>query len=247
MFMKSAKTATTAVAALVAAVLVSACGGGGGGGIDYGYGAWYDVYGNQCGYSPGPGCNFYSNGLKIIDIEDPYYSPFNLGYDALWKYTDSYGFTKYYDGWAWLSTTGILYDAYGNALNETDSQGRDFSADVATKEKNVVTSAGEYFAAKYHLETQEGIRVARLMNEYAEIGKSRARTDADLADFSQRLYGVDFNKVKGALAEAMKGGDKSKDALNEVIGEAADNWKTSPETMKEILKTWYGKQAAGIL
>ncbi len=243
MFKKSVKTASAAVAALVAAVLVSGCGGGGSISIDYGYGAWYDVYGNQCGYSPGPGCNFYANGLKIIDIEDPYYSPYNLGYDALWQYVDSYGFTQYYSGWAWLSPSGILYDAYGNALNETDSQGRDFAGDVATKEKNVIASAGDYFAKKYALDAATGLRVAKVLNDWATIGKDRARTEADIADFTKRLYGVDFNKVKGALAEAMKGNNG---AMDGVVNEAATSWGTSPETMKEILKSWYGKQAPGV-
>lgn len=242
------KSMTSVMAALSAAVLVSACGGGGGGGgggtPDPGYGAWYDVYGYKCGYSPSPGCNFYKNGLKIIDTEDPYFSSYYaLEYDT-WYYLDSYGRASTYTGWAWQSNNGIIYDDWGDALNDADGKGRDFAADVAQQEKNVVKSAGEFFAAKYQLDAETGMKVARILNDYATIGKQRARTEKDIADFTQRLYGVDFNKVKGALTEAMKGDKGPMDAL---VDEAATNWSTSPETMKEILKTWYGNQADGLL
>ena len=88
-------------------------GGGGGGGapVDPYKHAWYDVYGTQCvsyGY-PLSGCNFYSNGAKISSSGDPYYASLTLYYDY-WTYTDSYGYRRNYTGYAWLSTTGILYD-----------------------------------------------------------------------------------------------------------------------------------------
>jgi hypothetical protein len=231
-----------AMLGVAASTLLAACGGGGGGGGGYydpGYGAWYDVYGHTCGYSPRPGCNFYSDGVKIIDIEDPYFkNAYFLQWDT-WHYYDSYGFPETYTGWAWESNNGILYDDFGDALNNTDGQGRDFAADVAQAEKNVVKTAGDYFAAKYGLDAATGQRVARVLKDWATIGKDRARTEKDIADFTQRLYGLDFNKVKNALAEAQKGDLKAIDGL---VDEAATNWATTPETMKEILKTWYGNQ-----
>jgi len=38
----------------------------------------------------------------------------------------------------------------------------------------------------------------------------------------------------------MKGERGEMEAL---VDQAATNWSTTPETMKEILKTWYGQQA----
>src|SRR5579885_3429862 len=69
-------------------------GGGGGGGGGYGgggggpyYSAWYDVYGNYCGNTtPMPGCNFYSDGTKIQDYQDPYYYNKVLQYSSDWTY-----------------------------------------------------------------------------------------------------------------------------------------------------------------
>lgn len=236
---------------LAASALVTACGGGGGGGGGGGstggtytpdpyYQAWYDVYGSTCGYgSPSPGCNFYANGYKIIDIEDPYFGGnYYLQWDT-WTYYDSYGYPSSYVGWAWESPNGIIYDDFGDALNDNDGKGRDFAADVAVQEKNVVKAAGEYFSAKYNLDADVGIKVARVLKDWATIGKDRARTDKDIADFTQRLYGLDFNKVKNALLEAQKG---EKGSLENLVDEAATNWSTTPETMKEILKSWYGSQ-----
>lgn len=230
--------------ALAATSVLTACGGGGGKKKhhtpDPYYQPWYDVYGYTCGYgAPSPGCNFYSNGLKIVDIEDPY---FTGSYYLIWDtyyYYDSYGYSSSYTGWAWQSPNGIIYDDYGDALNDNDGKGRDFAADVAQQEKNVVKTAGEYFAAKYGLDSDTGVKVARILKDWAAIGKDRARTEKDIADFTQRLYGLDFNKVKNALAEAQKGDLSTFDGL---IDEAATNWATTPETMKEILKTWYGNQ-----
>lgn len=232
-----------AALALAATTLMSACGGGGGGGgssYDPHYNAWYNVYGNICGHdSPSPGCNYYRNGYKIVDLEDPYFKTgYYLEYDT-WYYYDSYGYSKTYTGWAWESSNGILYDDYGDALNNTDGQGRDFSADVALQEKNVVKSAAEVLAAKYGLSTEVSMKAALALKDYATLGKDRARTEADIADFTQRLYGVDMNKVKNALAEAQKG---DIGAMEGLVDEAATNWATTPETMKEILKSWYGSQ-----
>jgi hypothetical protein len=245
------KSIGAVLSALAAAVLVSACGGGGGGGggggyyPDPGYKAWYDVYGYKCGSgSPSPGCNFYANGLKIIDIEDPYFTSFYaLEYDT-WFYIDSYGRSSVYTGWAWQAPNGIIYDDWGDALNDESGAGRDFAADVANQEQNIVKTAGEHFAAKYQLDAATGLKVAKVLHDWATLGKDRARTEADIADFTTRLYGVDFNKVKGALAEAMAG---DKDAMNAVVDEAAANWMTSPETVKDVLRQWYGKQADQIL
>lgn len=230
---------------MLGAILVAVAGivncGGGGGGSDYYYGGWYDVYGYECG-SLGPGCNYYSNGLKIIDVEDPYFdSDYYLEYGS-WSYVDSYGYTEYYDGWAWISPTGIIYDDYGNALNEEQNAGKDIVGDVAVKEESVITAAGKKFAARYELDEQTGIRVARVLNDWATLGKSRARTEADTADFAKRLYGIEMNEIKIALEEAKAG---NTDVLDDTVSKAANNWNTSPETFKEIQKQWFGNQTSG--
>ncbi|MBC7692256.1 MAG: hypothetical protein H7222_10845 [Methylotenera sp.] len=226
--------------------MASGCNGGGGGGSvtvvtqDPYAPAWYDMYGSSCGHgNPRPGCNYYSNGWKIIDSEDPYFTSqyYVLNYDTY--YVNGY----YYTGYAWTSPDGVIYDEAGNALNATVSNSRDIIADVAAEETAVVESAGKAFAAKYQLDEKVGIQVARTLNDWATLSKDRSKTSADIEAFTQRLYGVDFNSVKTALTEAATGNN---DAMKATVAQAAASWGTSPETMKEILNTWYKNQIPGL-
>lgn len=205
------------------------------------YQAWYDVYGHVCGYNqPGPGCNYYANGLKIIDVEDPSFSnnSYYLAFDD-WYYYNSYGQFSIYTGWAWKSPTGIIYDDFGNALNNDDGVGQDYAGDVAEREDNVIHSAADYLAAKYGLSATTGLKVAKFLNDWAQEGRTRTLSESDIASATEGLYGISFGKLKNALLEAKLG---ERQPLNELINEAATNWATTPETLKEILKSWYGNQ-----
>lgn len=215
-------------------------GGGSGGYVDPYKKAWYDVYGTRCinnGY-PMAGCNFYANGSKITSNSDPYHSSMTLYYDY-WSFTDSYGYYRTYTGYAWLSSTGILYDDYGNALNEQDSdaaQSADVIALAAKKEKEATNMVGKTFAQKYALAENTGVSIAKTLQDWAVLGRDRARTEDDVADISTRLYGVKLSKAKAALIEASKGNNG---ALDDVNVDVAAHWGTSPETSKEILTKWY--------
>jgi len=172
-----------------------------------------------------------------MDIEDPYFDAYyyNLVYDY---YTYSLNGVVYeFTGWAWISGTGIIYDEFGNSLNQRQGRGRDIVANVATIEKDFISEVGKEFAARYSLSDEKGIQIARSLNEWAKLGKERAKTDADLAAFSEKLYGIDYSKIKVALEAAMKGNEE---AMNSTIAEAAKNWGTSEENMKGVLKAWYG-------
>jgi len=229
-----------ASASLMMMIGFTGCHGGGGGYVAAP--AWYDVYGYYCGSSPGPGCNFYGDGYQIIAQEDPYYYSNYYSYGT-WSYYDSYGYPGLYIGYAWQSANGIIYDDYGYALNEEkgDTSSKDLIADMSERENNVVSVVGENFAKKYALNAETGISIARTLNDYATLNKKqkRARTDKDIADFSQRLYGVTADKAQKALDDAKKGSAEGLEALN---GEVAVHWGTNPETSKVILKSWYKNQ-----
>jgi hypothetical protein len=232
------------ISTLIALLVASGCSVSvsGGGYVDPGYNAWYDVYGNRCGsYNPSPGCNYYADGSKIQDWEDPSYYNRHLEY-ATWYYTDSYGWSRSFRGWAWLSgSTGILYDEYGFALNELEEgmTGKDLIGDVAALEEASIQEAGRAFAARHALAEETGLHVARTLHDWATLGKKHARTDADLADFSQRLFGVSLDNAKSALDYAKTGDLSRLEALNKQV---AERWGTSPETSKEILQSWFRAQ-----
>ena len=230
--------------ALVASTL-SACSGSVSVGSDPYRQAWYDVYGNYCGSGyPTSGCNFYANGSKITMSQDPYYSSGTTLYYDFWTYTDSYGYRRSYVGYAWLSSTGILYDDYGNALNEMDdaSQSADVIAQAAAKEKQVATAVGKALAQKYALAEDKGIMISKTLQDWATLGKGRARTDADVSDFASRLYGVDASKAKNAITQALA--TQSQQPIEDLNVDVAAHWGTSPEVSKQILKGWYKDEVA---
>lgn len=203
--------------------------------------AWYNVYGQHCNNgAPAPGCNYYSNGDKIIDVEDPYHSGYyNLSYGT-WRYTDSYGYSQWYTGWGWVSPNGILYDSYGYSLNKSGrSRGLDVEAHAAEQETQVISQAGESLVEKFSLEADVGVRIAATLNDWATLGKYRARTRGDDKDFIQRLYGVDVDQAAVALASARVGDKSGVLAINKQIAAA---WKTNEEVSELILKTWYERQ-----
>jgi hypothetical protein len=219
--------------------------GGGGVYVDPYRRAWYDVYGNQCtsyGY-PMAGCNFYADGSKITANQDPYASTRSIYFDY-WTYTDSYGFRRDYMGYAWLSSTGILYDSFGNALNEMDdgsSQSADIIASAAEQEEASSRAAGRTLSQKYALAETAGVSIAKTLQDWAVLGRDRARTQADVEDFSKRLYGVNLSRATLAVKEAAKG---NRQALTEVNIDVAAHWGTNPETSKQILSEWYREELA---
>jgi hypothetical protein len=223
---------------------LSACNGGGGGSISVTTGgsaistAWYNVYGQYCG-SLGPGCDFYWNGDQIIYGEDPYYASLVYG---TYYYYDVYGYYSTYTGWARQSASGIIYDEFGYALNSKEKHGRDVVTNAAAAQKAAVNGAAQMLQAKYGLNADVARNIATSLNDWALIGKSRKRTEADVAAFSKRLAGLDIGEVNAALEAAAKG---DTGAVDQTIEKAAAAWSTNPDTMKQILTDWFVRQNAG--
>ncbi len=188
------------------------------------YGAWYDAFGRTCAYSPQPGCDYYSNGMKIMVYQDPFYS--------LWLQDHS--------GFFWTSPTGIIYDQNGFALN-VDRSFDETSNDVITRTAEVrdqkITEAGNHLASEYGLNTANAVQVARTLNEWAMLGKNRAKTDSDIADFSERLFGIHADKIAAALIASKV--QNSLEPFRDLNTEVAAFWGTTPETSKQILTKWY--------
>ena len=166
--------------------------------------ALYDVYGVACNHGnstyPKSGCNFYYfdgvNLSKIVNYQDPdYQSSYALTYNT-WTYYDSHGYTQSYTGYGRESTTGVLYNDQGFALNDTQAvNGRDKARTGAVKEKLQVREAAVTFLESHPALSEAGAeRIALNLNAWATLIKDRSvkagRTEADVADFSQRIFGV---------------------------------------------------------
>jgi hypothetical protein len=238
---KLARSVMSVLAAFSAAATLSSCSGGGGGGGWVSH-AWYNVYGQYCftDVAPEPGCDFFADGTKATYWDDPNVAPLTYG---TWYYIDVYGFGRYYTGYTRITSTGMMYDEYGYAINTNKRPGRDAIAKAAAAQKAAVSTAAERLEAKYGLSEDVAMNVAVNLNDYALLGKSRKRTDKDEAEYAKRV-GLDLNEINSAVDAAAKGDTTAADAA---IEKAAAAWSTSPDTMKRIVSDWYGKQMSGNL
>jgi hypothetical protein len=234
--------------ALIGLAMTSMVGCGGGGHHDTYYNGWYDAFGGRCG-NLGPGCNYYANGLKIIDVEDPYWTPSAIYQFAVWDYynplygpTDIYGYNATYVGYAWLSPDNILYDDFGNALNEEKSQGRNVVGDVAAKKDKLIKLAAHDLAARYEMSEEAAVHITKSLdawNVMGSFGPKQPRTQQDKEDMTKRIYAIDYNDVSVALEKAQKG-DLS--GLTAMTDDLAHRWLTTPQKVKNMQMEWFGDQ-----
>ncbi len=84
-------------------------------------------------------------------------------------------------------------------------------------------------SARYLLTDEQGLRLSRSVRDFTLLEN---RSDADLADFSLRLYGVSPAAIIAAAAEAQLGNAQE---LQRLIAQAAEHFGTDPATMREIV------------
>jgi hypothetical protein len=138
-----------------------------------------------------------------------------------------------YDYWGYY-----LYDeCYWEYYNEDGSVAKelDMVAEVADKEQVVLEKTAEKFAEKYNLNAEEGMKIAKNLSDFSAL---QDRSEADIADFAQKLYGVNPSEIVSAVSAAQVGNNGE---LESVVEKAAENFNTSKENMKEIVKELHGK------
>jgi hypothetical protein len=137
---------------------------------------------------------------------------------------DAWGFYMYDEcGW-------YYYNDNGTVTKELDLVG-----EIADKEELVVQKTANYFSDKYNLSAEQGLKVAKNIRDYSAL---QNRNVEDIADFAQKLYGVNPSKIVSALSAAQMG---EKAELEAVIEEASENFSTSKENMKSIIMELHGK------
>ena len=111
---------------------------------------------------------------------------------------------------------------------------RDLTTQIATSEVDRIAARGKAFSERFSLSIEQGTKLARAINDYNAI---QIRSAADVADFAQHLYGINPNRLISAAQKAQLG-DNSE--LNILVNEAADNFRTTPSNMKNIIKDLHG-------
>jgi hypothetical protein len=154
-----------------------------------------------------------------------------------------YSSTVYYDEYCY-------WDYWGNYVCEyyyyngdgTKDVSKDIVTDIAQAEQAKLDNAAKHYASKFSLSAEQGMKIAKTVADFNTV---QSRSAEDVADFAQRLYGVNTQSLIAAVGNA-QAGDTTK--LNEVVAEAAKNFSTTTENMKSIVKTLHGNalKEAGI-
>ncbi len=230
---------------LFSSSLLTACRGGGTQYVYLSYGqAWYDVFGNKCAEGrPSPGCNFYANGLKIRDFEDPYFSSsYSLIFNSNLPYRDSFGVSRTYSGFAWVSRTGIIYDDFGFALNKaSQSESFDTVANVSEQDQQLVQEAAADLADRHGLPLDVASNIATSLDKIArDTLKQNSFTEENQQEYVAKIYGVNFQSAVSALAKAKDSGELTD--LQKMNENVARYWKVNKETSEAVLKNWHQPQ-----
>jgi hypothetical protein len=129
------------------------------------------------------------------------------------------------DDWGW----------YDENQRQNGSHSTDIMGDVSDKEKAKLKRASEFYANKFNLSADQGLKIAKTMQDFKALEK---RTATDLAEFAQKLYGLNPEEILTSVGSAQVG-DHSK--LDQAIEKAASNFNTTSENMKTIIRDLHGK------
>jgi hypothetical protein len=144
-----------------------------------------------------------------------------------------------YDYWGYY----LYDDCYWEFYNQDGSLlERDMVSNVADTEALLLDKLTNVYADKFSLSTEAASKVAKNISDFSALSD---RSEADLADFAQKLYGVNPTEIVSAMSSAQVGNNTD---LDLVIDQASQNLGTNSANMKAIVKELHGKalEASGI-
>lgn len=162
---------------------------------------------------------------------DVYVSP----YTPQWWYNcypvyDFWGYYLYDECyWEYYNTDGTLLE-------------KDMVSEVADKEALLLEKLTNVYAEKFSLSTDAASKVAKNVQDFTALSE---RSAEDIADFAQKLYGVNPSEIVSAVSNAQVGNNAELDA---VIEKAGANLGTTKAQTKALIQELHGKalEANGI-
>lgn len=153
--------------------------------------------------------------------------------------TGDYTPTPYYTcQYVWDTWTGnYIYACFWVYYSEDGQEEHelDLAADVADNDALILERNASIYAEKFSLSTEQAIKIAKNVKD---LNALEDRSFDDIADFAQKLYGVNTTEIVSAVSKAQVGDYSEFDA---VIKRSAKNFNTSSATMKAIIKELHGK------
>ncbi len=143
--------------------------------------------------------------------------------------------TTYECYWETPAQQAYVCDFHAASEDGTIETSRDILTQIAEAEQKALNQDARYYASKFNLTEKRGMKLAKTIRDFHAI---QSRSDRDVADFAERLYGVNPSKIATAVGLAQVGENEE---LNSLVAEAAQNFETTPATMKQIIQTLHGK------
>lgn len=158
-------------------------------------------------------------------------------------YEPSYHYNCYavYDEYGYYMYDECYWEYY-NIAGEVESRELDITSDAADIEAVKLERMAVHYADKFELSSEQALKVAKNVRDYSVL---EDRTSEDIADFAQKLYGVNPDAIVSAVGKAQVGQNAELDAL---VSEAASNFATSEENTRALIKELHGNalEANGI-
>ena len=111
----------------------------------------------------------------------------------------------------------------------------DLAQSVADKEEASQIALASAYEAQFDLTSKSAMRIAKVV---MDLNSLEERTQEDLLDFAQKLYGVNPDEIISAISNAQVGNNNE---LEIVIEKASENFGTSKETTKAIIQELHGQ------
>lgn len=146
-----------------------------------------------------------------------------------------------YDSWGYYLYDDCYWEYY-NVAGEKVKAELDITAEVADIETFKLNRMAVHYAEKFGMSNDQALKVAKNVQDFTAL---KDRTEADIADFAGRLYGINPTEMVSAVSAAQVGNNE---ALDKLVGEAAANFNISTESTKALIQELHGNalEAAGI-
>lgn len=145
-----------------------------------------------------------------------------------------------YDAWGYYLYDDCYWEYYNQG--ELVASELDISAEVADVETLKVQKLASKYTEEFGLSVEDATKLSQNVYDFAAL---EDRTESDIADFAQKMYGLNPTEVVSAVGKAQVGQNSELEALIEA---KAKDFNITNENAKGLLKALHGSalEANGI-
>lgn len=114
--------------------------------------------------------------------------------------------------------------------NNGDTLEIDIAGELSDKETSFINASALAYQTQFSLSKYSSMKMAKVIFDYKSL---RERSDQDIADFAQKLYGVNPSEIVSAVSNAQVGNNSELDLL---IAKASKNLGTTDSQTRAIIQ-----------